>query len=78
MADTEMLTRPHLPIDENTVAELWRKCDLIRSWDNPTLDIERKLEVNPELFLVGLIDNTVIAATRVVTMGTEDGYPNLL
>ena len=61
MSGTEMTIRPYLPSDESAVIELWRQCDLLRPWNNPKRDIERKLKVNPELFLVGLIDNKVIA-----------------
>ncbi|MFC1897508.1 GNAT family acetyltransferase [Chloroflexota bacterium] len=70
MADAEMRIRPYLTADENAVAELWRKCNLARSWNNPALDIERKLEVNPKLFLVGLIDDTVVATV----IGGYDGH----
>ena len=70
MSNTEMITRPYLPADENAVTELWCKCNRTRPWNDPTLDIKCKLEVNPELFLVGLIDDTVI----VIIMGGYDGY----
>lgn len=65
-----MTIRPYLPKDQNAVTELWYKCNLTRPWNNPKLDIERKLEVNPELFLIGLIDNTIAATV----MGGYDGH----
>jgi len=65
-----MIIRPYLPADENAVVELWRKCNLLRSWNNPKRDIERKLQVNPELFLVGLVDDKVVAAV----MGGYEGH----
>jgi ribosomal protein S18 acetylase RimI-like enzyme len=65
-----MTIRPYLSEDENNVVELWRKCDLSRSWNNPKRDIERKLKVNPELFLVGLIDGKVMATV----MGGYEGH----
>lgn len=61
MSASEMRIRQYLPQDEKTVIELWRKCDLIRPQNNPKRDIERKLKVNPELFLVGLIDDRIVA-----------------
>lgn len=70
MSNTEMIIRPYLPADENAVVELWRKCNLLRSWNNPKRDIERKLQVNPELFLVGLVDDKVVAAV----MGGYEGH----
>ena len=70
MPTTEMTIRPYLPSDESAVIKLWRQCDLLRPWNNPKRDIERKLQVNPELFLVGLIDNKVIATV----IGGYDGH----
>jgi ribosomal protein S18 acetylase RimI-like enzyme len=66
----EMLIRPYSKQDENTVVELWRSCGLTRPWNNPRKDIERKLKVNPELFLVGLIDNRIVATA----MGGYEGH----
>ena len=56
--------------DEKAVIELWQKCDLVRSWNNPRADIARKLKVNPELFLVGILDGKIIAAA----MGGYEGH----
>ncbi len=70
MSNSAMTVRPYLPEDENDVIELWRKCDLLRSWNNPKLDIERKLKVNPKLFLVGLVGNRVVATV----MGGYEGH----
>ncbi len=36
------------------------QCHLIVPWNNPKRDIERKLKVNPELFLVGVLDEKVV------------------
>jgi len=74
LSGTEMTIRPYLPSDESAVIELWRQCDLLRPWNNPKRDIERKLKVNPELFLVGLIDNKVIATVIEAMKDTEAGY----
>ena len=70
MTYTEMIIRSYLPDDENSVIEIWRKCDLVKPWNNPKQDIERKLDVNPELFLVGSVDNRVVATV----MGGYDGH----
>jgi ribosomal protein S18 acetylase RimI-like enzyme len=56
--------------DEKAVIELWQKCDLVRSWNNPRADIVRKLKVNPELFVVGVLDGKIIAAA----MGGYEGH----
>ena len=66
----KMVIRVYVPEDESAVVDLWDKCNLTRPWNNPKLDIKRKLKVNPELFLVGLIDNRVIATA----MGGYEGH----
>ena len=52
------------------VIALWEKCGLTRPWNNPALDIERKMKERPELFLVGLIDGKVVASA----MGGYEGH----
>ena len=39
--------------------QLWQRCELTRPWNDPRRDIERALGVNPELFLVGTVDERV-------------------
>jgi ribosomal protein S18 acetylase RimI-like enzyme len=58
------------PDDEPAVIELWRKCDLLRSWNDPHLDIHHKLKQNDGLFLVGLLDGQIIASV----MAGYDGH----
>jgi len=38
--------------DTESVVTLWDEAGLTRPWNDPRLDIERKLTVHPELFLV--------------------------
>lgn len=47
--------------DEESIVDLWRRCDLIVPWNDPRFDIERKLAVDPELFLVAESDGRIIA-----------------
>jgi ribosomal protein S18 acetylase RimI-like enzyme len=49
------------PEHETAVIALWQRCNLTRPQNNPQKDIERKLKVNPETFLVGLEDGKVVA-----------------
>ena len=49
------------PEYEKAVIALWQRCNLTRPQNDPKKDIERKLKVNPELFLVGLEDGKVVA-----------------
>jgi ribosomal protein S18 acetylase RimI-like enzyme len=65
-----MQIRPFQIQDEQVVISLWEKCGLIRSWNDPRKDIHRKLQVNPELFLVGILNNQVIATI----MAGYDGH----
>ena len=48
--------------DEEAVIALWRNCNLLRSWNDPQKDILRKLQVHPELFLVGLVGGRIVAS----------------
>ena len=45
-------------------------CELTVPWNNPHKDIARKLQVQPELFLVGILDSNLIATV----MGGYDGH----
>jgi ribosomal protein S18 acetylase RimI-like enzyme len=67
---TNFHIRQYSPEDQKAVIVLWQKCNLTRPWNNPKLDIERKLKVNPELFLVGLLDDKIIATV----MGGYEGH----
>ncbi len=65
-----MIIREYLEIDQSAVINLWEKCGLIVPWNNALLDIKRKLNVNRELFLVGVGEGKVIATV----MGGYDGH----
>jgi len=65
-----MHIRCYQPEDESAVIDLWLKCNLVVPWNNPQRDIERKLKVNPELFLVGLLDGRIVASV----MGGYEGH----
>lgn len=59
--DDDLVIRPYAPRDERAVIRLWVRCDLVVPWNNPRQDIERKLKVNPDLFLVGEIRGNLVA-----------------
>lgn len=67
---SDMIITPYIHEYKDAVIGLWQKCNLTRPLNNPESDIERKLRFNPELFLVGLIDGTVMASV----MGGYDGH----
>lgn len=66
----DMTIRPYLHKDQNAVIKLWSECLLTRPWNKPELDIERKRKVNPGLFLVGLVNDKVVATA----MAGYDGH----
>ena len=58
------------PCDEESVIQLWVDCGLVVPWNDPHLDIERKLKVQPDLFLVGHSGDKIIASV----MAGYDGH----
>ena len=56
--------------DEEEVIALWTECKLVVPWNDPKKDIQRKLKVNPELFLVGTTEGRIVATI----MGGYEGH----
>lgn len=56
--------------DTESVVALWRDCHLTVPWNDPYKDIARKLEVGADLFLVGTLNDVVIASV----MGGYEGH----
>lgn len=56
--------------DFEEVITLWERCDLLRSWNDPEMDIERKLNHDPDLFLVAEVAGEVVGSV----MGGYDGH----
>lgn len=65
-----MHIRPYHPSDEPAVIRLWQRAGLTRPWNDPAQDIQRKLTVQAEWFLVGLVEEQVIASI----MAGYDGH----
>ena len=63
--------------DESAVVALWDECGLTRPWNDPRKDIARKLAVQPELFLVGVVDEALIASVMAGYEGHR-GWMNYL
>jgi ribosomal protein S18 acetylase RimI-like enzyme len=59
MTEARLHVRPFAPADTEAVVALWRECGLTRPWNDPYKDIARKLQVQPELFLVGEVAGAV-------------------
>ena len=67
-----MEIRSFRPEDEPSVVALWKRCDLVRPWNDPHRDICRKLKVNPEWFLVGLVEGGIVATVMAGYEGHRD------
>lgn len=63
--------------DEADVIVLWARCNLIRSWNDPRKDIQRKLRVQPDLFLVGMVGERIVATVMAGYEGHR-GWINYL
>ena len=72
-----ILIRPYRIDDEAEVIELWLECNLVSPQNDPRRDIERKLRVNPEWFLVGILEGKVVATCMVGYEGHR-GWINYL
>ena len=49
---------------------LWERCDLLRPWNDPEMDIERKVNHDVSLFLVAEVNGEVVGTV----MGGYDGH----
>lgn len=62
--------RPFAVEETEEVVALWQTVGLTRPWNDPRLDIERKLVVQPELFLVATDGETIVGTV----MAGYDGH----
>jgi len=65
-----MEIRAFKPGDEEAVVLLWTECGLVVSWNDPYRDIQRKLNVQADMFLVACLDGQIIATV----MAGYDGH----
>ncbi|MEJ2108691.1 MAG: GNAT family acetyltransferase [Acidobacteriota bacterium] len=72
-----MNIRPFNKSDTDDVVGLWKECGLVVPWNDPIRDIERKMRVNPEWFLVGELNGHIIATCMVGYEGHR-GWINYL
>jgi ribosomal protein S18 acetylase RimI-like enzyme len=62
---TDLKIRPFEQQDETAVVELWNECGLVVPWNDPFRDIQRKIAVQPDMFLVGCREAQLIATVMV-------------
>ncbi|MCZ0867236.1 GNAT family acetyltransferase [Dasania sp. GY-19] len=65
-----MKIRAYNESDKEEVISLWSDCGLVAPQNDPAKDIERKLKVDPDLFLVGVNENGIVASV----MGGYEGH----
>ncbi|MFH1303555.1 MAG: GNAT family acetyltransferase [Planctomycetota bacterium] len=56
--------------DQEAVINLWEECNLVVAWNDPLKDIQRKIKVDPDLFLVGELSGSIVATV----MGGYEGH----
>lgn len=66
----QLAIRSFRATDESDVINLWHRCNLVVPQNDPNKDIEMKLQVQPELFLVGIISNRIVSTV----MSGYDGH----
>ncbi len=66
----DMNIRPFQEKDRLPVIDLWKEAGLVVPQNDPGKDIDRKMKVDPDLFLVGEIDGELVATV----MGGYEGH----
>ena len=69
--------RPYQEADQDAVVDLWTECGLTVPWNDPVKDIHRKLGVQRDMFLVGLLGTRLVAAVMAGYEGHR-GWINYL
>ena len=67
---SDITIRPYSETDLNSIISLWEICELSRPWNDPIKDIERKLTVQRDLFLILEKDGEILGSV----MGGYDGH----
>ena len=70
MTEGSLLIRQFKEGDEEALITLWNMCKMTVPWNDPYKDISRKLKVQAELFLVGILEEKLIASV----MAGYDGH----
>ena len=66
--------RPYEDSDKEQVINLWMKCDLIRPWNDPHKDINRKKGKGSDLFIILEYKDEIIGTV----MGGYDGHRGIM
>ena len=57
----QLIIRSYQIPDEPDVIDLWHRCNLVVPQNDPKKDIKMKLQVQPELFFVGVISLRIVS-----------------
>ena len=52
-------------VDTDAVIKLWQSCELVRPWNDPQKDIDRKMTDRNGVFWVGRVDGEVMASIMI-------------
>ena len=63
--------------DEAPLIKLWERCELVVAWNDPSKDISRKAQLDPDGLLLGWHDNSLIASVMAGYEGHR-GWINYL
>ena len=66
--------RRYIEKDRDEVIELWKTCQLIRPWNDPLKDIDRKKSLGKDLFVVLAHKQNIIGTV----MGGYDGHRGVM
>ncbi|MFT5657371.1 MAG: ribosomal protein S18 acetylase RimI-like enzyme [Gammaproteobacteria bacterium] len=65
-----MNIKPYQKDNQQAVIDLWQACKLVVPSNNPEKDIQRKMLVDPDLFLIGELAGEIVATV----MGGYEGH----
>lgn len=68
--DSELQIRQYVESDRTALIALWERAGLVVPWNNPDKDIDRKLQKDADLLLVGIVSDNLVATV----MGGYDGH----
>ena len=75
--ETGLEIRAYRESDLDDVVALWRECGLVVPWNDPVRDINRKLGIQRQMFLVGTLHSTLVASVMAGYEGHR-GWINYL
>ena len=69
--------RPYAPQDRSALIDLWHECGLVRPWNEPGEELDRKLDHSPELLFVVVDGNDLVGSVMIGYEGHR-GWLNYL